>query len=98
VSHSPWPNRGYYLLAARNRDQSNRVAGGRYLDLLTRRDGRWRIMLRTTVIEWSGMAPTMPIPFADVPDIGVNGVPARSAADPSYRRPLTNLREPNIPA
>jgi hypothetical protein len=88
----------YYLFAARNRDETNWLAGGRYLDRLTRRDGHWRIMLRTTVIEWSGMVPTMPIPFADVPDIHRNGAPARSTADPSYRRPLINLREPNIPA
>ncbi|WP_067888769.1 nuclear transport factor 2 family protein [Nocardia vaccinii] len=88
----------YYLFAARNRDESNWIAGGRYLDRLARRDNRWRILLRTNVIEWSGMVPTMPIPFADVPGIHVNDRPARSTEDPSYRRPLINLREPNIPA
>jgi hypothetical protein len=40
----------------------------------------------------------MPIPFADVPDIAVNGVSSRSKADPSYQRPLLNKRAPANPA
>ena len=82
----------YYLFAARNRDDSNWLAGGRYFDRLERRDGAWRIAVRTTVIEWSGMVPTTPLPFADVPDIDGNGAPSRSTADPSYFRPLVNRR------
>jgi hypothetical protein len=82
----------YYLFAARNRDQSNWVAGGRYIDRLERRQDAWKIALRTNAIEWSGIVPTMPIPFADVPDLGLNGSPSRSREDPSYRRPLINLR------
>lgn len=82
----------YYLFAARNRDDSNWLAGGRYLDRLERRAGQWRIALRTNFIEWSGVVPTMPIPFGDVPDIGLNGTASRSTADPSYHRPLTNKR------
>lgn len=88
----------YYIFVARNRDESNWIAGGRYLDRLERRAGAWRIALRTNVIEWSGLLPTMPLPFADVPDIHGNGAPARSTEDPSYRRPLVNLREAHIPA
>ena len=87
----------YFLFAARNRDETNWVAGGRYLDRLERRDGAWKIALRTNVIEWSGMLPTMPIPFSEVPDIHANGAPARSKADPSYLRPLVNKRDPQIP-
>jgi hypothetical protein len=82
----------YYLYATRNRDETNWLAGGRYLDRLDRRDGEWRITLRTNVIEWSGMVPTMPIPFADVPDIHLNGAPSRSKDDPTYQRPLVNKR------
>jgi hypothetical protein len=85
----------YYLFAARNLDESNWIAGGRYFDRLELRDGEWRIMLRTNVIEWSGMLPTMPIPFADVPGIGANGVSARDRTDPSYNRPLVNHRDPH---
>ena len=87
----------YYLFAARNLDESNWIAGGRSFDRLQRRDGQWRITLRTNVIEWSGMLPTMPIPFADVPEIGVNGVSARDRTDPSYMRPLVNHRDPHNP-
>ncbi|MGB9227758.1 nuclear transport factor 2 family protein [Mycobacterium sp.] len=82
----------YYLFAARNLDESNWIAGGRYFDRLERRGGRWRIALRTNVIEWSGMLPPTPIPFADVPDIGINGVSARDRTDASYQRPLVNHR------
>jgi hypothetical protein len=83
----------YYLFTARNRDDTNWIAGGRYIDRLERRDGAWRIALRCNAIEWSGMVPTMGIPFADVPDIHANGIPARSKEDLSYRRPLTNRRK-----
>lgn len=88
----------YYLFVGRNRDDSNWIAGGRYLDRLERRDGGWRIALRTNGIEWSGMVPTLPIPFADVAGIHDNGAPSRDRDDPSYRRPLTNVRAPHIPA
>jgi hypothetical protein len=87
----------YYLFVGRNRDESNWIAGGRYLDRLERRAGAWRIALRTNVVEWSGLLPTMPLPFADVPDLHGNGAPARGKDDPSYRRPLVNLREKHIP-
>jgi hypothetical protein len=87
----------YYLFVGRNRDDTNWIAGGRYIDRLERRDGAWRIALRTNVIEWSGVIPTMPLPFADVPDIHGNGAPARSQDDPSYQRPLINRRAKHIP-
>jgi hypothetical protein len=82
----------YYLFVGRNRDETNWIAGGRYIDKLERRAGAWRIALRTNAIEWSGMVPTLPIPFSDVPGVLDNGAPARSHEDPSYRRPLTNVR------
>jgi hypothetical protein len=74
------------------------MAGGRYIDRLEKRKGLWKIALRTNAIEWSGMVPTMPIPFADVADAQLNGVAARSSKDISYRRPLVNRRELHIPA
>jgi hypothetical protein len=87
----------YYLFVGRNRDDSNWMAGGRYLDRLEKRDGQWRIALRNNVIEWSGMLPTMPIPYADLPDIHANGAPERDRTDPSYLRPLINRRAPQNP-
>ncbi|HWK48448.1 MAG TPA: nuclear transport factor 2 family protein, partial [Steroidobacter sp.] len=48
----------YYLFVGRNRDDTNWLAGGRYIDRLERREGIWKIALRTNAIEWSGMVPT----------------------------------------
>lgn len=87
----------YYLFVGRNRDDSNWIAGGRYIDRLERRDGAWRIALRTNAIEWSGMVPTMPIPFGDVAGLELNGLPARDRSDPSYTRPLVNRRPAYLP-
>jgi hypothetical protein len=87
----------YYLFVGRNRDASNWMAGGRYIDRLERRDGTWRIALRTNAIEWSGMVPTMPIPFGDVAGLELNGLPARDRSDPSYTRPLVNRRAAHLP-
>ena len=88
----------YYLFVGRNRDASNWMAGGRYIDRLEKRKGLWKIALRTNAIEWSGMVPTMLIPFADVADAQLNGVAARSSKDISYRRPLVNRRTLHTPA
>ena len=49
------------------------VAGGRYIDRLERRSGAWRIAVRTNTVEWSGLIPTMALPFADIPDLHGNG-------------------------
>ena len=87
----------YYLFVARNKDESLVQAGGRYINRFERRAGEWKIALQTNVIEWAGLLPAIPIPFADVPDIHGNGAPARDRSDPSYRRPLTNRRARNIP-
>ena len=87
----------YYLFVGRNRDETNWIAGGRYIDRLERRDGGWKIALRTNAIEWSGMVPTLPVPFGDVPGIHLNGAPSRNKTDPSYQRPLTNRRGKHIP-
>ena len=87
----------YYLFTGRNRDETNWIAGGRYLDRLERRGEQWKIALRCNAVEWSGMAPTMAIPFEDVPGVHLNGAPSRSKEDPSYQRPLTNKRELRLP-
>ncbi len=86
----------YYMFVARNRDETVWIAGGRYIDRLERRNGEWRIALRTNAIEWATAPPAIPLPFADVPDIAVNGVASRSKDDPSYQRPLTNKRVQNL--
>ena len=76
----------------------NWAAGGRYDDRLERRDGSWKIAFRYTILEWSGMVPETQVPlFKDLADVHRNGVPSRSREDPSYRRPLTNLRALQFP-
>lgn len=87
----------YYLFVGRNHDETNWIAGGRYFDRLERRDVGWRIAVRTNAIEWSGLIPATPLPFADVPDIHGNGAPARDSSDPSYQRPLVNRRKRHNP-
>ena len=87
----------YDLFVARNKDESLIQAGGRYIDRFERRGGEWKIALRTNAIEWACAPPAIPLPFSDVPDVNGNGEPARDKSDPSYRRPLTNLRKPHNP-
>ena len=92
----------YYQFVARNhpfaegQEETVMLAGGRYIDRFERRmvDGRpaWKIALRTNIIEWSCLQPSLPPPFADVPDIAGNGVSSRDRSDPSYARPLINRR------
>lgn len=93
----------YYQFTARNHPweegggETVMLAGGRYIDRLESRDGAWKIALRTNIIEWSCLQPSLPPPFGDVPDIALNGVSARDTSDPSYMRPLVNKRERSLP-
>ena len=93
----------YYQFAARNHPweegggETVMLAGGRYIDRLERRGGAWKIALRTNIIEWNCIQPAMPLPFGDVPDIAANGASARDRSDPSYLRPLMNVREGHVP-
>lgn len=87
----------YYQFIARNRDESLVLAGGRYLDRFAKRDSGWRIEVRTNLIEWASMPNPIPIPFADIEDAARNGLSSRDKSDPSYLRPLVNLREKTVP-
>ncbi len=88
----------YYMFIARNHpydggsEESLMLAGGRYIDRLEKRIGHWKIALRTNIIEWSGLPPSLPLPFGDVPELGLNGISCRNMDDPSYSRPLVNKR------
>jgi hypothetical protein len=88
----------YFLYVGRNRDGTNWAAGGRYNDRLERRAGAWKIAFRYTIMEWSGTVAATDVPlFANVPDVHLNGAPARDPTDPSYRRPLSNRRQLTMP-
>jgi hypothetical protein len=81
----------YFLYVAQPREGAMWQAGGRYLDRFDRRDGAWRIAFRYNLIEWSGRLAEAGLPF-DISDVRPNGRPSRDPTDPSYRRPLVNLR------
>ena len=88
----------YFLYTGVNRDGSNWIGGGRYLDRLERRQAQWKVAFRYTLMEWSGTVPANQVPlFDNVPDLFGNGTPSRTRDDPSYRRPLTNRRSPSSP-
>ncbi len=89
----------YFEYAGRNRDGSNWLAGGRYVDRLERRGGDWRVAFRMTMMEWSGTIPGNEVPlFEGVEDVRLNGGPARDRTDASYLRPLVNKRALRAPA
>ncbi len=87
----------YYLYIATNRDDTNLLAGGRYIDRFERREGMWKLLARNNSIEWSSVVPAMANPLNNVADIFANGAASRSMDDLSYRRPLVNVRERFVP-
>ena len=74
-----------YFIASLCRDgESGRMLdqmGGRYIDEFERRDGTWRIKLRTCVSEWAASAPIV----EDFLDRGNFDRGSQSRDDPSYR-------------
>jgi hypothetical protein len=60
------------------------AGGGRYIDRLERRDGRWRLALRRLLMDWSFEVPFSGWLGPDWDD--VKG--SRDGKDPSYERPL----------
>lgn len=87
----------YYLYIANNRDATNVIAGGRYLDRFQRREGEWKLLTRNNMIEWTSLVPAAEIPV-DVSEAALNGLSARSREDASYLRPLVNKRARHVPA
>ena len=65
------------------------VAGGRYIDRLERRGGRWAIAARVCTAEWETQAQSFLRNPPLGPDVLANGlVMARDRTDVSYDRPL----------
>jgi hypothetical protein len=80
----------YWLAVARHKDgQTVTISGGRYLDRLEKRDGRWGIVRRKCLVEWGGTPAMQPLPKAHRDTHLAVGEPRRDRADPSYQRPLT---------
>jgi hypothetical protein len=60
------------------------IAGGRYLDRYVRRDGIWRFMRRSFVMDWTQ---ARPVPPADGPSISGGVAQGRPGADdPAFTR------------
>lgn len=76
----------YYIFAGQNvRGTPYTLHGGRYVDRFERRNGRWAIAYRTSLLEWVGglTEPDLP-PVTRVQP----GLIARDRTDSSYTRPL----------
>jgi hypothetical protein len=87
----------YYLFTGCIGEETNLLAGGRYVDRFERRGGQWGIVLRNNFIEWTSAVPAMVNPLGAIPDLHLNGLPAHDRTDPSYARPLRNQRARRIP-
>jgi len=61
------------------------AGGGRYVDRLERRDGRWKISLRRLFMDWTFQIPSKS--WLGEEWESVTGT--RDRSDPSYQRPLT---------
>jgi hypothetical protein len=71
--------------------KKNWILSGRYIDRLEKRDGKWKIALRTSVIEWAMEADDRLLRDPTFVSFGFKaGTHDRS--DPSYDRPLTRDR------
>jgi len=78
----------YYLFIATDGEPLNHMtrSGGRYVDRLERRDGRWAIAERVCVVEWMETTATTTSEFFAVLSAVQSATHDRK--DPSYLRPL----------
>jgi hypothetical protein len=83
----------YYLFMGTDREPANHMttSGGRYVDRLERRDGRWAIVDRVCLVEFINESQSL---LTDAAIAAVPGarVPHHDATDPSYDRPLSASR------
>lgn len=73
----------YFLASLRRKDGATMLVGGRYIDRLERRDGRWAIVHRLALVEWAGDMGTSNFIAGLSLDQG-----AWDHGDLSYERPL----------
>lgn len=87
----------YYFFVGCMANETNLLAGGRYIDRFERRGGVWGMVMRNNFVEWTSTAPALGSPLGEIPDLALNGMPARDRSDASYIRPLVNKRAPFVP-
>ena len=80
----------YFIFVGTDREPANHmtISGGRYLDRLERRNGRWGIVTRLCVAEWITESANM-ITEEVAAMLSAQHIPTKDRTDPSYLRPLT---------
>ncbi|WP_240492188.1 nuclear transport factor 2 family protein [Mycobacterium alsense] len=83
----------YYLFVGTDREPANHLtlSGGRYVDRLERRDGRWGIVDRVCVVEWNAESTSLLTAEVLAMLTDVKGA-THDRDDPSYARPLKASR------
>ncbi len=78
-----------YVLAVTERPngQDIKISGGRYIDRLEKRDGRWAIAMRRTVVDWT-LSGDASVSHSDFYQKRGYASGAWDRSDISYRRPL----------
>jgi hypothetical protein len=84
----------YYLFVGTDREPANHVtvSGGRYVDRLERRDGRWAIAVRVCVVEWNAESTSLITDEVIAMMADSMKVARHDRTDPSYDRPLVASR------
>ncbi len=79
----------YWLFAAMNREgPALSLGGGRYIDRMERRGGRWAIAQRKCLYDWQGVPGDYDLSPAQIEKMLGAGPATRDQSDPSYERPL----------
>jgi hypothetical protein len=80
----------YWLFAAMNTEGPElSLGGGRYIDRMERREGRWAIAARKCLYDWQGKPEDYSLPLEMMEMMDGAGPARRDDRDPSYERPLT---------
>ena len=80
----------YWMMAGMDaKDFTLSIGGGRYIDRLEKRGGKWRIAARKCVSEWGGIPQGSKVTPEFMEMLRESGVVARDPSDSSYERPLT---------
>ncbi|AEV76301.1 hypothetical protein MycrhN_5836 [Mycolicibacterium rhodesiae NBB3] len=84
----------YYLFVGTDKEPANHMtlSGGRYVDRLERRDGRWAIVDRVCVVEWNAESTSFITDEVIAMMAGTMKVATHDTSDPSYDRPLAAAR------
>jgi hypothetical protein len=83
----------YYIFVGTDRQPENHLtlAGGRYIDRLERRGGRWAIVDRVCTAEWTAES-TSQVTEELIAMLPGTRLAAQGPSDPSYTRPLVAAR------